>query len=481
MFITKSSNRTGDVTSVVIYGAWMTKAFDAIIIGAGQAGPSLAGRLTGAGMNVLMVERKLFGGTCVNTGCMPTKTLVASAYAAHLARRSADFGVIIDTPVGIDMRRIKERADTVTHNARTGVENYLRGMQNCTVIQGHARFTGPRMIEIDGEAFAAERIFINVGGRANVPAMPGINDVDILTNTSMLALDRVPKHLVVVGGSYIGLEFAQMYRRFGAEVTIVEKGPRLISREDEDVSEAIKGIIEGEGISIRLDAECISFKRHSEGAEVGVDCRAGSPTVIGSDVLLAIGRRPNTDDLGLERAGIETDDRGYIQVNDGLETNVAGVWALGDCNGRGAFTHTAYNDFEIIAANLLDGADRKVSDRILGYALYIDPPLGRVGLTEAQARKTGRPTLISKRPMTRVGRAVEKDETQGFMKVLADADTQKILGAAILGTGGDEAIHGILDIMNVDATYAQLKWAVPIHPTVSELIPTLLGDLKEAN
>ncbi|HMF66191.1 MAG TPA: FAD-containing oxidoreductase [Phyllobacterium sp.] len=458
----------------------MTKAFDAIIIGAGQAGPSLAGRLTKAGMKVLMVERKLFGGTCVNTGCMPTKTLVASAYAAHLASRAADFGIVIDAPIRIDMKQVKQRADTVSFNARTGVEKFLRGMDGCTVIQGHARFTGPHEIEIDGEGFTAPRIFLNVGGRANVPDMPGFEDIDYLTNTSILGLDEVPKHLVVVGGSYIGLEFAQMYRRFGAKVTIVEKSSRLISREDDDISEAIKQILEGEGIAIRADAECISFKRHAEGVEVGVDCTAGAPSVVGSDVLLAIGRRPNTDDLGVDKAGIELDEHGYIKVDDQLETNVAGVWAIGDCNGRGAFTHTAYNDFEIIAANLLDGESRKVSDRILGYALYIDPPLGRVGMSEAQARKTGRPLLVSKRPMTHVGRAVEKDETQGFMKVVVDAQTQKILGAAILGTGGDEAIHGILDIMNVDATYSQLKWAVPIHPTVSELIPTLLGDLEVA-
>lgn len=458
----------------------MSKAFDVIIIGAGQAGPSLAGRLTATGMKVLMVERKLFGGTCVNTGCMPTKTLVASAYAAHIARRGSDYGVTIGSPISIDMKRVKERADTVSFNARNGVEKWLRGMEGCTVINGHARFTGPHQIDIDGQVFTAPRIFINTGGRANVPDMPGVKDVDFLTNTSILALDTLPKHLVVIGGSYIGLEFAQMYRRFGAEVTIVEKGPRLIAREDEDVSDAIKEILEGEGISCRLDAECISFKSHAEGTEVRLDCSSGARSVVGSHVLLAIGRRPNTDDLGLDKAGIDTDERGYIKVNDQLETNVTGIWALGDCNGRGAFTHTAYNDFEIVAANLLDGESRKVSDRILGYALYIDPPLGRAGMSEAQARKTGRPLLVSKRPMTRVGRAVEKDETQGFMKVVADAETQKILGAAILGIGGDEAIHGILDIMNADVGYAKLKWAVPIHPTVSELIPTLLGDLRPA-
>ena len=458
----------------------MSKAFDAIIIGAGQAGPSLAGRLTDAGMKVLMVERKLFGGTCVNTGCMPTKTLVASAYAAHLARRCANYGVTIAAPITVDMKRVRERAATVSYNSRTGIEKWLRGMNGCTVIQGHARFIGAHEIEIDGEVFTAPRIFINAGGRANVPDMPGIDQIDYLTNTSILDLDTLPKHLVVIGGSYIGLEFGQMYRRFGAEVTIVEKGPRLIAREDPDVSEAVKEILEGEGIACRLNAECISFKPHTEGTEVGLDCSSGDRKAIGSHVLLAIGRRPNTDDLGLDKAGIDTDERGYIKVDDELSTNVEGVWALGDCNGRGAFTHTSYNDFEIVAANLLDGESRKVSDRIPGYALFIDPPLGRVGMTETDARKAGQTLLVSKRPMTRVGRAVEKDETQGFMKVVADADTRKILGAAILGTGGDEAIHGILDIMNADVPYPTLQWAVPIHPTVSELIPTLLGDLKPA-
>ncbi|SDP78830.1 Pyruvate/2-oxoglutarate dehydrogenase complex, dihydrolipoamide dehydrogenase (E3) component [Phyllobacterium sp. YR620] len=458
----------------------MSKPFDAIVIGAGQAGPSLVGRLTGAGMKVLMVERKLFGGTCVNTGCMPTKTLVASAYAAHLARRASDFGILVGTEVGIDMKRVKQRADTVSYNARTGVEKWLRGMENCTVIEGHARFTAPREIAIGGETFTAPRIFLNVGGRANIPDMPGINDIEYLTNTSILQLDEVPEHLVVVGGSYIGLEFAQMYRRFGAKVTVVEKGPRLVSREDEDISDTIKDILEAEGIAMRLNAECISFKPHPNGVEVGVDCTNGAPSVVGSRVLMAIGRRPNTDDLALDKAGVAMDERGFIKVDDHLATNVDGIWAIGDCNGRGAFTHTAYNDYEIVAANLLDGENRKVSERIPGYALYIDPPLGRVGMTESQARTSGRPLLVSKRPMTRVGRALEKDETLGFMKVVVDAETQKILGAAILGTSGDEAIHGILDTMNADVGYPQLKWAVPIHPTVSELIPTLLGDLKPA-
>jgi pyruvate/2-oxoglutarate dehydrogenase complex dihydrolipoamide dehydrogenase (E3) component len=453
-------------------------SFDAIIIGAGQAGPPLAGRLTGAGMTVALVERKLFGGTCVNTGCMPTKTLVASAYAAHLARRSADYGVVVGGPVAVDMATISGRARTVSTNSRTGVESWLRGMKGCTVFQGQAAFDGPRVVRVGDERLTAPRIFVNVGGRAIVPDLPGIEDVPFMTNTQMVALDRLPRHLIVVGGSYIGLEFAQMYRRFGSEVTVVERSARLISREDEDVSEAVKEILIAEGIHVRTAAECIALSRHQDGVAISVDCTHGEPVAIGSDVLLAVGRRPNTDDLGLDRAGVKTDARGYITVDDSLATNVEGIWAIGDCNGRGAFTHTSYNDFEIVAANLLDGETRRVSDRLVGYALYIDPPLGRVGMSEAEARASGRTILVSKRPMSRVGRAIEKAETQGFMKIVIDADTRRILGAAILGTGGDEAIHGVIDMMTAGATADTLRWAVPIHPTVSELFPTLILDAK---
>jgi pyruvate/2-oxoglutarate dehydrogenase complex dihydrolipoamide dehydrogenase (E3) component len=452
--------------------------FDAIIIGAGQAGPPLAGRLTRAGMTVAMVERKLFGGTCVNTGCIPTKTLVASAYAAHVARRGADYGIVSDGAIHVDMVRVKARADAVSANARAGVEKRLRGMAGCRVLQGHARFEAPDAVRVGDELLTAPRIFINVGGRAIVPDFPRIGEVSYLTNTSILALDRLPQHLVIVGGSYIGLEFAQMFRRFGTAVTVVEKTPRLIGREDADVSAAIKDILLGEGVSVRTGAECITVAPHEQGVAVGVDCLEGAPTIVGSHVLLAVGRRPNTDDLGLDRAGVETDARGYITVDDTLATNVPGIWALGDCNRRGAFTHTSYNDFEIVAANLLEGEHRRVSDRIPAYALYIDPPLGRVGMTVDQARGQGRPLLIGNRPMSRVGRAIEKGETLGFMKVVADAETRKILGAAILGTGGDEAIHGVLDMMNAGVTYDVLERAVPIHPTVSELIPTLLSEMR---
>ncbi|WP_442679667.1 FAD-containing oxidoreductase [Sphingomonas sp. ASY06-1R] len=454
------------------------RSFDAIIIGAGQAGPALAGRLNDAGLSVAIIERHHVGGTCVNTGCRPTKTLVASAYAIHTARRGADYGFNVAGAVDVNMQAVAARAQMIIQDGRTGNEHWLSDMANVELIRGHARFENSSVVTVDGERLTAPRIFINVGGRAVVPDMPGADQVPILTNTDIVALDVLPRHLVVIGGSYIGLEFAQMYRRFGAEVTVVERMDRLIAREDPDVSAAVRQIFEAEGIAIRTNASCIGFARSGDDVEVRVDCAADAQPVVASHVLMAVGRRPNTDDLGLEAAGIAVDARGYIIVDDKLETSVPGIWALGDCNGRGAFTHTAYNDFEIVAANLLDGADRRVSQRLPGYALYIDPPLARVGMTDAEAAKTGRPLLHAMRPMSRVGRAVERGETQGFMKVVADSETRRILGAAILGTNGDEAIHGILDMMNADQPIEQLRWAVPIHPTVSELIPTLLLDLQ---
>jgi pyruvate/2-oxoglutarate dehydrogenase complex dihydrolipoamide dehydrogenase (E3) component len=456
----------------------MAKAFDAIIIGTGQAGPPLARRLAAAGKAVAIIERGLFGGTCVNTGCIPTKTLIASAHAAHMTRRAADFGVVLDGSVWIDMRQVKARKDRISGQSRTGVEQSLRTLENCTVYPGHARFVGPHEVQVGETRLGAEWIFINVGGRALVPPLTGIDQVAYLTNSSMMTIDFLPRHLVVVGGSYVGLEFAQMYRRFGSEVTVVEMGPRIVHREDPDVSTDISQILEGEGINLRVNAECIRVAKSGEEVLVGLDCTDGPPDIRWSHLLLAVGRRPNTDDLGLDRAGIAHDERGYIVVDDELRTNVPGVWALGDCNGKGAFTHTAYNDFEIVAANLLDGETRRVSDRITACALYVDPPLGRAGMTEQQVRAAGRPALWAKRPMSRIGRAAEKGETQGFIKVLVDAQSKQILGASFLGTGCDEIIHGILDVMYAKAPYPTLQRTMPIHPTVSELIPTLLGDLQ---
>jgi pyruvate/2-oxoglutarate dehydrogenase complex dihydrolipoamide dehydrogenase (E3) component len=455
------------------------RVFDAIIIGAGQAAPALANRLTASGMTVAVIERGLVGGTCVNAGCTPTKTMVASAYAARMAARSAEYGVILPGPARIDMSVVRARAEAIVIADRSGLERWITGMKGCALIRGHARFEGPHEIRVGDQLLRADKIFINVGGRAINPDISGLTEVAFLTSTGILELNEVPRHLVIVGGSYIGLEFAQMFRRFGAEVTIVEKGPRLISHEDEEVSAEIETILENEGIALRLDAECIKVHAHPGGVAVGVDCASGDREVVGSHLLIAVGRRPNTDDLGLDRAGVAINAAGYITVDDQLHTSVEGIWALGDCNGRGAFTHTAYNDFEIVAANLLDGATRSVSDRIPVYALFIDPPLGRAGMTVAQARKGGRKVRVGMRPMTRVARALEKGESQGSMRVVVDAETDEILGAAILGPGGDEAVHEVLSMMAARKPYTQLTHMMAIHPTVSELIPTIFGELSE--
>jgi pyruvate/2-oxoglutarate dehydrogenase complex dihydrolipoamide dehydrogenase (E3) component len=456
----------------------MTRAFDAIVIGTGQAGPALAVRLGNAGRRTAIIERKLVGGTCVNNGCIPTKTLIASARAAHVARRGGDFGVMLDGPVRVDMMRVKARKDAIVRQSNEGVTNWLKRTPNVTLIEGHARFEGPRSVRVNGETLEAPQIFINVGGRAAVPDMPGLAEMHYLTNVSMMDVDFLPEHLVIVGGSYIGLEFAQMYRRFGSRVTVIEMAPRLIGREDEDVSNTIREILEAEGIAFRLNATCVGGARRGEGVAVNVSCDEEPREIVGSHVLLAVGRVPNTDDLGLDKAGVETNPRGYIVVDDELKTSVPGIWALGDANGRGAFTHTSYNDYEIVAANLLDGEARRVSQRIPTYALFIDPPLGRAGMTEREVRASGRKALVGRMPMTRVGRARERSETLGFMQIIVDAETRKILGASLLGTEGDEAIHCILDVMAAGAPYTVLQRTMHIHPTVSELLPTLLGDLK---
>jgi len=459
----------------------MNRQFDAIVIGTGQSGPALAVRLATAGWKVAIVERARYGGTCVNTGCIPTKTLIASAYAAHLARRAADYGVMIDTPVSVDMRRVKTRKDQVAGEASAGVEKWLKRTANVTVIEGHARFDSATTVRVNDEVLGAGKVFVNVGCRALVPPMPGLEGSGYLTNSSIMDVDFLPEHLVIIGGSYIGLEFGQMYRRFGARVTVIEKAPQIIAREDSDVIEAVTTILRDDGVTIETGAECMQVEKRGTGIAVKLDC-AGSPREVeGSHLLLAVGRVPNTDDLGLDKAGVKMDARGYITVDDKLNTSVPGVWAIGDCNGRGAFTHTSYNDYEIVADNLLSGASRSVNDRLTAYALFIDPPLGRVGMTDTEIRKSGRRALVGMRPMTRVGRAVEKGETKGFMKIAVAADSKEILGASILGTGGDEAVHCILDMMYAKAPYTLLQGAMHIHPTVSELIPTILGELKPLN
>jgi pyruvate/2-oxoglutarate dehydrogenase complex dihydrolipoamide dehydrogenase (E3) component len=451
---------------------------DAIVIGTGQSGPALARRLVAGGQKVAIVERKFFGGTCINAGCTPTKTLVASAYAAHLARRASDYGVTIGGPVGVDMRAVKARKDAISAASRQAVERSLKTLQGCTVYEGHARFVGDKKVAVNGAELSADRIFINVGGRASIPPIAGLDQVPYLTNSSMVDVDFLPSHLVILGGSYIGLEFAQVYRRFGSEVTVIELAPRLIAREDEDVSSAVAEFLKEEGIDVRVDSKVVGVERQGNSIAVTIESAGKISQVVGTHVLVAIGRRPNTDDLGLDKVGIATDPHGYIQVDDQLRTNVPGIWAMGDCNGRGAFTHTSWNDFEIVAANLLEDGQRRVSDRITAYALYTDPPLGRVGMTEGEVRKTGKSALISTMAMEDVSRAYEKGETKGFMKILVDRESKQILGASLLGLAGDEVIHCIIDLMYAKAPYTVMQRAMHIHPTVSEFIPTMMGELR---
>jgi len=452
----------------------LIERYDAIVIGAGQAGPALAARLGAEGLKTAIIERKLLGGTCVNVGCIPTKTLVGSARAIHMARRGGEYGFSAGE-VKVDMAAVKARKDGVVGQSSDGLAGWIAGMKNVTLLWGQARFTGPRTLDISGKrTLQADKIFINVGGRAVVPDIPGVKDVPFLTNSTMMDVDEVPEHLVIIGGSYIGLEFAQMYRRFGAKVTVIEKFPKLLPREDEDVVAEIRAILEREGVEIYLGAEDLQLSKSAD----RVNVKFKGKSVQGSHLLLAVGRIPNTDDLGLKEAGVAVDPRGYITVDDQCRASAEGVWALGYVNGKGAFTHTSWNDYEIVAANLFDKDPRKISDRISCYALFIDPPLGRVGMNEAEAKKSGRKLLAAKMLMTRVGRARESGETQGFMKVIVDADTKELLGAAILGLNGDEVVHSLLDVMYAKQPYTTIQRAVHIHPTVTELIPTLLSTLK---
>src|SRR3954453_22627861 len=455
----------------------MPERFDAIVIGVGQAAPALAARLDKEGLKTVVIERKLLGGTCVNTGCIPTKTMIASAHPAHLARRGGDYGFGA-TRVRIDMKAVKRRKDHIVRQSINGLKKWIGGMKNVTLIQGQAKFTAPRRVVVKGRELEAERVFINVGARAAVPDMPGVKEVPFYTNSSIMSVDFTPPHLIIVGGSYIGLEFAQMYRRFGSEVTVVERAPKMLPREDDDVSQEILAILKREGIQLRTDAECMALAKEGRNVTIRLECKRGRKVAEGSHVLLAVGRTPNTADLGLDAAGVKVNERGYIEVDDECRTSAEGIWALGECNGKGAFTHTAYNDYEVVAANLFDNDRRRISDRIMTYALFIDPPLGRAGMTEAEARQSGKKVLVGKMPMSRIGRAREAGETQGFMKVLVDADSKELLGAAVLGMNGDEVVHSLLDMMYAKRPYTTIQRAVHIHPTVSELLPTMLGSLK---
>ncbi|WP_345810972.1 mercuric reductase [Paraburkholderia sp. PREW-6R] len=487
----------------------MPQHFDAIVIGTGQGGAPLAVRLGKSGRETAVVERGAFGGTCVNVGCTPTKSYVASARAAHVARHAADLGVQISGTIAVDLAAVKARKDKIIGGSRDGVEKWLRGADNVTVFQGHARFTGPHSLAISTPddtpltELSADEIFINTGMRAVVPPLPGLERIRFYTNSSLLELTELPAHLVIVGASYIALEFAQIFRRFGSRVTVLVRGERILSREDADFAESVHTVLAREGVEFMFGVQPSRVEPHPHHEnDVCIGFEQNIPALEASHLLFATGREPNTDDLGLDAAGIQTDRHGIIPVDGQLRTNVPGVWAIGDVNGRGAFTHTSYDDFQIVAANLLDGGvrsgvrsgmhsgarsdedsgmhsgSRSADTRIMAYAVFVDPPLARVGMSEAQVRESGRDALIATMPMTRVGRARERGETDGFMKALVDAQTQQILGAAIHGIEGDEAIHTFIDMMTAGAPYPVLQYAMHIHPTISELVPTLLDGLK---
>ena len=456
----------------------MAEQFDAIIIGAGQSGPFLAARLAEAGHKTALVERTHLGGTCVNDGCTPTKTLVASARAAWMARHAADYGVVLDGRVRVDMRAVKARKDKVVNASVQSLTDWLGNMEGLELITGSARFVSPTQVEVNNRRLTAPRLFINTGARPSIPDWPGIADVTYLTNTTILELDTLPEHLVIAGASYVALEFAQIYARFGAKVTIVARGDRPASREDPDISAAIRQILERDGVQFLLDTEVQSLRPDGPGIALALRGPAGEHTLSGSHLLLALGRTPNSDDLDLPAAGLQADKHGYIPVDDHLRTAVPGIWAMGDINGRGAWTHTSYNEFEIVADNLLDGGTRSIAGRTTVYGLFIDPPLGRIGIGESEARQLGRPVLSATMPMSKVARARERGETEGLMKVFVDAQTQRILGAAILGIRGDEVVQSLLQLMTGDLPYTSLTQTMHIHPTVTELLPTLLAGLK---
>ncbi|HEX7933163.1 MAG TPA: FAD-containing oxidoreductase [Paraburkholderia sp.] len=463
----------------------MAQHFDAVVIGTGQGGAPLAVRLGESGRRTAVVERAAFGGTCVNVGCTPTKAYVASARAAHVARHAARLGVLVTGTVNVDLSAVKARKDKIIGQSRDGVEKWLRGTENVTVFNGHARFTGPKTLAVSGpdgsvlHELAADEIFLNTGARAVVPPLQGIERIRYHTNSSLLEITELPSRLVIVGGSYVALEFAQVFRRFGCEVTVLVRGERVLTREDADLAESVQNVLAREGVEFRFGVQPSRVEPHPHREnEVCIGFEQNVPALEASHLLFATGREPNTDDLGLAAAGIETDRHGAIPVDGQLRTNVPGVWAIGDINGRGAFTHTSYDDYRIVAANLLDGGARTVDTRIMAYAVFVDPPLARVGLSEDDVRKSGRDALIATLPMSRVGRARERGETDGFMKVLVDARSQQILGAAIHGIEGDEAIHTFIDIMTAGAPYPTLQYAMHVHPTIGELVPTLLDGLK---
>jgi pyruvate/2-oxoglutarate dehydrogenase complex dihydrolipoamide dehydrogenase (E3) component len=454
------------------------KKFDVIVIGSGQSGTPLVFKMASAGKKVAFIEKKHFGGTCINNGCTPTKAYVASARRIWVASRGEDLGVIIPKGALVDLKKVKERKDALIKESIDSIGKGVEDDDNITLFEGEARFTGEKTVSVNNTELKADEIYINVGARAVIP--DPFRELDYLTNESILQLEELPDHLIIIGGSYLGLEFAQIFRRFGSMVTVVEKDPKIIGREDDEISGQILDFLKEEGIEFRLSATCIEGIKNRDGSvTLKLECDEGEPEVTGSHILLAVGRRPNTDTLNPEAGGIEIDERGYIRVDDFLETRVKGVYALGDCNGKGAFTHTSYNDYEIIAANRFSGESRKVTDRIMTYCLYTDPPLGRAGMNKTEAKGKGYEIMEAKMPMDKINRAREKGETRGSMSVIVDSKTSKILGASVLGVGGDEIISGILNIMYAGVSYTVIRDSVIPHPTVSELIPSMLERLEK--
>ncbi len=425
-----------------------------------------------------MIEREHLGGTCVNDGCTPTKTLVASARAAWSARHAAEFGVKLAGPVSVDMKAVKARKDKVVGASVQSLTEWLGSLPSLEYVKGEGSFVSPAEIKVGQRILTAPQIFINTGAKPSIPPWPGLSSVPYLTNTSMMELDTLPGHLIIAGASYIGLEFAQMYARFGAKVTVIERGPRPASREDEDISEAIRSILAAEGVTFLFNTTIEAVAKAGHGVLLSLKSGSRLASVEGSHLLVALGRSPNTADLNLAAAGLEADAKGFIPVDEHLRTKTAGIWAMGDVNGRGAWTHTSYNDFEIVADNVIDGGQRSVANRVPVYGLFIDPPLGRIGMSEIEVRKSGKLALMATMPMSKVARAKERGETQGSMKVLVDANTKQILGAAILGIGGDEVVHSLLQLMVAGTPYTAMMETMHIHPTVTELLPTLLAGLK---
>ena len=459
------------------------KKYDAIIIGAGQAGGPLAKKLAQAGKKTVIIEKRYVGGTCVNDGCTPTKTWVASAKAAYNAVHSVDVGVAVKS-FKVDMAQIKKRKDKIVENARAGNQKGLEETKNLELIFGEAVFTGEKSVIVELNEgglleLEADLIFINTGAKTIIPEIDGLEDIKYLTSTSILELDHVPGHLLVLGGNYIGLEFGQMFRRFGSKVTILEKSARILSREDDDISEAVKNILELEDIKILTGTTLKKVKKNEKGKITATVTTGGKDEKIKcTHVLVAVGRSPQTEDLELQKAGIKTDEKGYIPVNNKLETNVKGVYALGDVKGGPAFTHISYNDYTIVYRNLLEGAHLSIKDRPVPYCMFIDPELGRIGITEAEAKKQQLNVKVVKLPMAHVARAIEVGDTRGFMKAVVDMDTKKILGAAILGSQGGEIMSVLQMAMEGDITYDRIRYCVFAHPTYSESLNNLFMGLE---